>query len=38
MLPNDLIYSSYDMDGEINIDSDVTLLSWNEDGTIVDNH
>lgn len=34
-LPYDLICSSYDMEGEINIDTDVTPLYWNEDGTIV---
>lgn len=35
ILPYDVIYSSYDMDGEINIDTDITPLRWNEDGTIV---
>lgn len=34
-LPHDLIYSIYDMDGEINIDTDAIPLYWNEDGTIV---
>lgn len=34
-LPYDLICSSYDMDGEINIDRDVIPVHWNDDGTIV---
>ena len=34
-LPYYLIYSTYDMDGEINIDTDAIPLNWNEDGAIV---
>ena len=34
-LPYNLICSSYDMEGEINTDYDVTPLHWNEDGTIL---
>jgi hypothetical protein len=34
-LPYDVIYNSYDMGGEVNINSDVTPMRWNEDGTIV---
>lgn len=35
VLPYDLIYSSYDMKDEINIDRHVTPLYWKDDGTIV---
>jgi hypothetical protein len=35
ILPYELICNSYDMDEEINIETDVTPLRWNEDGTIV---
>lgn len=34
-LPYDLICSSYDMDGDLNISSDVTPMRWNDDGTMV---
>ncbi len=34
-VPFERIYSSYEMEGEINIESDVTPLHWNSDGTIV---
>ncbi|MEK3772798.1 hypothetical protein MKY14_30280 [Paenibacillus sp. FSL R5-0887] len=34
-IPLKEIYNSYDMDGEVNIDTDVIPLRWNNDGTIV---
>ena len=34
-LPYELVYSSYDMAGVVNVDSDVIPLRWNDDGTIV---
>ena len=34
-LPYEMLYSSYDMDGEVNTDSDVIPLRWNDDGTVV---
>lgn len=34
-IPLEEVCNSYDMDGEVNIDMDVTPLRWNSDGTIV---
>ncbi|TVX91386.1 hypothetical protein [Cohnella terricola] len=34
-IPLKELYNSYDMDGEVNIDTDVIPLRWNNDGTIV---
>ncbi|MDG0791168.1 hypothetical protein OMP38_10010 [Cohnella ginsengisoli] len=34
-IPLKELYNSYDMDGEVNIDTDVVPLRWNNDGTIV---
>lgn len=34
-MPLKELFNSYDIDGEINIDTDVIPLRWNDDGTIV---
>ncbi|AFM41478.1 hypothetical protein Desaci_2536 [Desulfosporosinus acidiphilus SJ4] len=34
-LPYKVIYSSYEMENELNIDNDIIPLRWNEDGSIV---